>query len=169
MSHKSQKQTCYSYHHCLLLVSLCRFCCTAPINARLTLMWPLGIGMRTSGWSAILPIFVFGACSWDIGLSFSQYPGINNRLSILQIFVCGVCLADISVSKISLYYVILGILGIVYLPIHSFHIYTPQVVVCIVFCCRAGEALSNKSRIAVWVLDQTSSQHQRKMAKRMLF
>ena len=95
----------------------------------------------------LLPIFVFGTCTWDIGLSFGPYHGIDNRLSILQIFACGVCLADISVSKISLSYLILGILGIVYLPIHSFHIYTPQVMVCTVFCCRAGETLSHESRI----------------------
>ena len=95
----------------------------------------------------LLPIFVFGTCTWDIGLSFGPYHGIDNRLSILQIFACGVCLADISVSKISLSYLILGILGIVYLPIHSFHIYTPQVMVCTVFGCRAGETLSHQSRI----------------------
>ena len=100
---------CYWFH--------CKFVyhtCTVPISAGLILIWPFRICTSTRRWSAIIPVFVFGTCTWVIGLSVGQYLGIDNRLSILQIFVSGVCSADISVSKVHVIYCLIrGILSIV--------------------------------------------------------
>ena len=79
-------------------------------NAARVLLWPLGIG--TYRWSVILLMLVFGIFTCDIGLSIGFYFGIENRLVVLPIFAFDICSVDIPISKITLYFLILWIIGI---------------------------------------------------------
>ena len=53
-----------------------------------------------------IPIVVFSVYNCDIWLFVGRYFSIDNRLSVLP-FPCRICSADFSISKITLYHLIL--------------------------------------------------------------